>query len=135
VENQPQSALVLIQSGLRLITLLCLQADNESSNVTSAIGRIIGVRLIEDNDQQTILLKCGTGDQRRDVLLQPGIGQLERPDVAMAGENLSKDNGCGATGAYPQTTVLAAAGNYGPIGAGKTPDSRFQPPSTAEGNK
>jgi hypothetical protein len=50
VENQPQGALVLIQ-GCRLITVLCLRADHEVSNVTSAVGRIIGVRFIEDNDE------------------------------------------------------------------------------------
>jgi rubredoxin len=37
---------------------------NEGSYVTSAIGRVIGVCLI-DNDQQTILVECHTGDQRR----------------------------------------------------------------------
>ena len=54
MENQPQSALVLIYGG-GLITLFCLRADDECRNVTSAMGRIIGLRLIKNNDQQTIL--------------------------------------------------------------------------------
>src|ERR1700730_15000128 len=55
MENQPQRALVLIQAR-RSITLLRLRADDEFSHVTATIRRIIAVRLIEDNDQQTILL-------------------------------------------------------------------------------
>ena len=75
-------ALVLIHRG-RLISLLCLRADDEGSDVTSAIGRIVCLRLIENNNQQTILLKCRTGNQRGDVLLQPCVGELKRPVVSI----------------------------------------------------
>ena len=52
LKNQPQSALVLIP-GCGLITLFCLWADDQCSNVTSAMGRIMGIRLIENNDRPT----------------------------------------------------------------------------------
>ena len=56
LENQPQRALVLVE-GFRLMSLLCLRADDQRRNVASTVGRITGFRLIEDDDKQTVLLK------------------------------------------------------------------------------
>ncbi len=75
MQNQPQSALVLIKSG-RFKTLFRLRADDDDSYM-SAICQIAGIRLVEDNDQQSILLKNRAGDQRRNVLLQPGVSDVQ----------------------------------------------------------
>src|SRR5258706_11082080 len=50
LQNQPQCALVLIQS-CRLMTLLRFRANDQRGYVTAAVGRIIPTRLIKDNDQ------------------------------------------------------------------------------------
>src|SRR5450631_3532370 len=50
MENQPQCALVLIQS-CRLMTLLRFRANDKRGYVTAAVGRIVRIRLIKDNDQ------------------------------------------------------------------------------------
>ena len=67
---------MLIESG-RSKTLLGLRADDDESYVSAAIGQIAGIRLVEDNDQQSIPLKNRAGDRRRHVLLQPLVSHIQ----------------------------------------------------------
>ena len=79
------AALMLVQR-LGLEVLLSIRTDNESGDLSAAMVRVGLIPFIKCDDQQAACLKCGTGDQWRDVRLQPDIGLGETAIVGVVHE-------------------------------------------------
>src|SRR5438445_3158432 len=77
-ENQPQRARVLV-GGRRLIAPLRLTRTDRRPVDPPAAQRVVPARLIEHDDQQTILLAHRARGRRRGLRRQPSTGRTARP--------------------------------------------------------
>ena len=100
-------------------------ADDDGGDVTSAVLRVAGDAFVEDDDQKAVGLKCGTGDQRGDVAIEPGVGLGESAVVSVVDEvgDDERKVGQGVIGEigrklakWNQVELFAAVGDVGKIG-------------------
>src|SRR5258708_22161290 len=71
-KDESQNALVLVE-GQRLKSLFDRGADHERSDLSAAVVEVGRIAFVEGNDQQAAVLERRTGDQRRDIGLQPCV--------------------------------------------------------------
>src|SRR6266496_3792549 len=81
-QNEAKDALVLVE-GLRLISLFCGRADDESGHLSAAVREVGLIALIEGDDQQAATLELGAGDQWCNIALQPGVRLSEATIVGV----------------------------------------------------
>src|SRR6202008_2146502 len=67
-------------------------AHNNSGHMSAAVSRVIPAGLIENDDQQSILLKLGAVEQGSDVAREPNVGDGERTVVRVV-EQVGDDEG------------------------------------------
>ncbi len=72
MEHKVECVLVLVESR-RLEFLLRERTDYDRHGVTAAMREVGEFRFIENNNKQPVGLEYRTGDQGRDVLIQPAI--------------------------------------------------------------
>ena len=77
-KDESQNALMLVES-CGLESALALGTDDEGGDLPPDMIEVAGISFIECDDQEATTLKCGIGDQRRDVGLQPGIRLRKAP--------------------------------------------------------
>src|SRR5207249_9841822 len=75
LQDQPQCALMLVQRR-GLIATFGLRAHGHPYNPPTAVG-VVAARLVEHDDQQAVLLEHRARDERRDIGLQPAVGDIE----------------------------------------------------------
>lgn len=86
-----QSTLMLIES-LGLKSLLGGRSDDESGDLSAAVGDVGCVSLIKGEDEHAAALERRAGDEGRDVGLQPGIRFGESAVVGVV-HNIGRDEG------------------------------------------
>src|SRR5512146_3559467 len=82
--HQPQRVLMLVQRSRREPALR-LGADRGPDDAAAAV-RVVAVGFVEDDDEQPVGLKRRTRQQRGDVGLQPGVGDLETAVVGVVAQ-------------------------------------------------